>query len=187
MLIYLTLIDGDDNKKRFEDVYINNRYVMFHVANEILKNEAESEDTVHAAFVRLAERFNHYETKSMDELCSLCIVITKHIAIDTLRKNRKISEADIDDIILFNENESLQPEDNILNDESEADAVSIMNELPETLRIVLELKYYQELDNKEIGKILHLKPKAVDQKLYRAKKKLKKVIEEREKEKRDCT
>ena len=54
----------------------------------------------------------------------------------------------------------------------------LIQKLPENSRIILELKYYQELDNKEISRLLNLKPKTVELRLYRAKEKLQQLIQE---------
>lgn len=89
MLMYLDAIVGEQSQHMFEKIYKKNRKIMFFVSNSILKNEAEAEDVVHTSFLRLAENFERYEKKSLEELCSLCIIIAKNISIDLYRKKRK--------------------------------------------------------------------------------------------------
>ena len=57
MLIYLNVIDGNQNQNKFENVYNKNKNLMFHIAYSILNNEADAEDAVHTSFMRLAENF----------------------------------------------------------------------------------------------------------------------------------
>jgi len=50
--IYLAMLDGDDEKSKFESLYLTYRKLMFHVANGILNDEGLAEDAVHR-YVRL--------------------------------------------------------------------------------------------------------------------------------------
>ncbi len=152
---------------------------MFHVAYSILNNEADAEDAVHTSFMRLAENFENYNQKSVDELCSLCITIVKHISIDIYRKRRKISDFEVENLVLFNDDDiNFLPEGYIEKEMQHIYIAELIQKLPENSRIILELKYYQELDNKEISRLLNLKPKTVELRLYRAKEKLQQLIQE---------
>jgi hypothetical protein len=44
--IYLSMLDGDDEKSKFESLYLTYRKLMFHVANGILNDEGLAEDAV---------------------------------------------------------------------------------------------------------------------------------------------
>ncbi len=50
MLIYLSMIELEEDKNKFEQLYITYKQTMFYVANRILKDEYLSEDVVHQAF-----------------------------------------------------------------------------------------------------------------------------------------
>ena len=50
MMIYLQMIDTPEDRSKFEFLYMEYRGLMFHVANKILHNEQDAEDTVHQAF-----------------------------------------------------------------------------------------------------------------------------------------
>ncbi|MBM6722656.1 hypothetical protein [Pseudoflavonifractor phocaeensis] len=49
MIVYLQMIDTPEDRSKFEQIYLEYRGLMFHVANEILHNEQDAEDTVHQA------------------------------------------------------------------------------------------------------------------------------------------
>lgn len=53
MLIYLTLIETEEDKRKFERIYLDYKQTMFYAANRILKNYHSSEDAVHQAFCEL--------------------------------------------------------------------------------------------------------------------------------------
>ena len=56
MIIYLQMIESDEDKSKFEQLYIMYKGLMFHVAMKILKNEFDAEDAVHQAFLSLIGR-----------------------------------------------------------------------------------------------------------------------------------
>ena len=56
MIIYLAAIDAPEDRDTFVTLYETYRNLMFHVAHQILRNEADAEDAVHDAFVTVAEK-----------------------------------------------------------------------------------------------------------------------------------
>jgi RNA polymerase sigma-70 factor (ECF subfamily) len=49
--IYLSIIDSEQDKNKFEILYTTYRKLMFYVANRILKDQYLAEDAVHQAFI----------------------------------------------------------------------------------------------------------------------------------------
>ena len=71
----------------------------------------------------------------------------------------------------------------MIQEEGEKELLEAMKILPEKLRLVLELRYFHEYSNGEIAKILDISKKNVEIRLYRAKKKMKEVLQyERERQ-----
>ena len=58
MLFYLSLIDTEEEKSKFEQLYHLYRYTMLHVAVSILKETQLAEDAVHEAFIRIAKNLH---------------------------------------------------------------------------------------------------------------------------------
>lgn len=55
MLVYLSMIEGPEDRNKFEIVYEQYKNLMYYVAYRILREERDAEDAVHNAFVRIAE------------------------------------------------------------------------------------------------------------------------------------
>ena len=55
MLIYLQLIETEEDRSKFETIYLSYRDLMYHAAFGILRNVEDAEDAVHHAFVKIAE------------------------------------------------------------------------------------------------------------------------------------
>lgn len=54
LLFYLSLLDTEEEKTKFERLYYEYRAVMKYKALEILKDEYLAEDAVHEAFIKLS-------------------------------------------------------------------------------------------------------------------------------------
>ena len=55
MLLYLQMLETPEEKSQFEQIYLEYRGLMYHVAYEILHNDQDAEDAVHQAFVKIVE------------------------------------------------------------------------------------------------------------------------------------
>ena len=60
LAMYLTALDCEEDKNKFELLYMEYRKLMLYVANRILKDEHLAEDTIHQhkALVFLKQRFD---------------------------------------------------------------------------------------------------------------------------------
>lgn len=98
--IYLSMLDGDDEKSKFESLYLTYRKLMFHVANGILNDEGLAEDAVHQAFLKILKNFDKvgeiscHKTRSVTLLLllgtppSICITAAKGIPPFRLKRPR---------------------------------------------------------------------------------------------------
>lgn len=93
-----------------------------------------------------------------------------------LRKDKNIDLKDINDYDKELISEEKVIDSIVLNEERKAIRRGV-EKLTETSRNVLELKYYNGLDNSEISKILGITKKHVEVRLNRAREALKKVME----------
>ena len=86
MLIYLQMIETPEEKTVFEQIYLEYRGLMYHVAYEILHNEQEAENAVHQAFVKIAENIKKIEDPLCPKTRSYVVTIVEHQAIDRYRR-----------------------------------------------------------------------------------------------------
>ncbi len=61
MLLFLTMIDSDEDKSKFEVIYENYRNLMFFVAKKILYSDSDAEDAVQDAFIRIINNLDKIE------------------------------------------------------------------------------------------------------------------------------
>lgn len=182
MLIYLSALETERDRCYFQKIYEENYRKMFYVAMRMLKEQTEAENAVHDAFLSLAEHFERYGRLSCRELGGLCVTITKHKAIDILRKKQHISEKELETLMIGRIDPDHDPQEQLVRDEQTKLVHRVLEQLPEVFKIALDLKYYYQYSNSEIADVLGVSLKTVEMRLYRAKIKMKELIEHEEKE-----
>lgn len=53
MIYYMSMIDAEENKTKFELIYEKYHKLMFYIANQILKDNSLAEDAVHDSLLLL--------------------------------------------------------------------------------------------------------------------------------------
>ena len=84
MLIYLQMLESPEEKSILEQIYLEYRGLMYHVAYEILHNEQDAEDAVHHAFVKIAENIKKITDPVCPKTHSYVVTIVEHQAIQML-------------------------------------------------------------------------------------------------------
>ncbi len=110
-LLYLSMLETEQDRDRFQKIYEENHLKMYHVVIGILKQQANGENAVHEAFLALAEGFERYAHLKDSEMTGLCITIAKNKAIDILRVKNRYSETDLENLILYDSRKEANPED----------------------------------------------------------------------------
>jgi RNA polymerase sigma-70 factor (ECF subfamily) len=89
--ICLSLIDDEDSKHRFEQLYYKYRQRMYAVAYAILNNPHDAEDAVQTAFLSAANNFKKISSFSCQEIEAYFVIIIRNHSINTYRKNKKVN------------------------------------------------------------------------------------------------
>lgn len=145
MIIYLQMIESDEDKSKFEQLYIMYKGLMFHVAMKILKNEFDAEDAVHQAFLSLIENLKKISDVKCPKTRAYIVIITERKAIDIIRSRSKLVDME------FWES-TYGIEIPLPGDHGLADA---MARLPAAYRDILLLRYYNGYSVREISSMLH--------------------------------
>jgi len=172
MIIYLSIIESEEDKSKFEQLYITYRQTMFYVANRILRDEYLSEDVVHQAFLRIIDNLSKIDKIDCHKTKGFIVIIVEHIAIDFYRKRKRENSISFDEVGIYIEDVKNKSKF-ILNEIEEA-----ILKLPINYSIVLRLKYSQGYTNKEISEILRISEENVRQRLVRGRNKLRESLSE---------
>ena len=166
-MIYLQMIESENDKSKFEEIYIKYRALMFYAANKILNNDQDAEDAVHMAFIKIAENIEKIMDLECPKTRSYIVTIAENKAIDIYRKKSRHKEAEYLDEVKGTE--VIYEGDNLL-------AKCILN-LPARYRETIILRYYHGYSVRELAAIFDISISAASKLDQRAKNKLKKLCE----------
>lgn len=166
--------------KRGEESAINyaiNKYskLVWHIAWTVLKNVASVEDIeecVADIFVYLWTNPDKFD-EQRGSLKSWLSTVTKSKAIDRYRQLSKANEVSLNEEILI---EQIGILDDVLSGELKRELITAVNTLEEPDREIIIRRYYYQQKPKEIGYILDIPVKQIENHLYRSKIKLRKMI-----------
>lgn len=160
---YLSLIDTDEGKSKFEILYLKHRKVMMLEARKYL-DEKLAEDAVHTAFVKIADNIKKVGDPADIKTRNFAVIITRNTALDMLKKLGRETE--------LSENMA-EAEEIRLTD-------SPLEKLSKTYRDVLILHYQYGYSVPETAKLLGLSRDATYKRIERAKQELAIIMKEEE-------
>lgn len=166
--LFLSMVEGPEDKNKFEELYLKYNKLMKHIAMDILHDEGLAEDAVHDAFLNLVRYIDKIEDISCHKTKHLIIIVIENVSKNLYNKRKKESIVDLS----FDE-EAVVDERFSFQDYDESAIIQEIMKLPSTLSGVLVLKYVNGYSNKEIAKILNVSAVVVRKRLERAKRTLK--------------
>lgn len=172
LLFYLSLLESNEDKNKFTQLYTKYSKLMKYVALQKLDDNQLAEDAVHNAFMNIIKSFYMVEDIDSHKTKRLLVVVTENVAIDMLRKSNRYSGISYEELEPI-----LAIEQDMLDDVAVQELVNLITELPEIYRNVLELRAYHELSEKQIATILGIEYATVRKRLERARAMLAKKLQ----------
>ena len=173
--IYQDIIDqckNDDRQAQFQ-IYKLYYKPMYNVCLRMVANEVEAEDIMQEAFLSALKNIKTYERKVSFGAWLKKIVINR--SLDHLKK-KKIKFEEINERInIADETVFMEMEENSLENLKKA-----INELPEKYRIIINLNLFEGYNHEEIAEMLHISNVSSRTQFFRAKQKLKEILNQKE-------
>ena len=167
LLFYLSLIETEEDKSKFEILYYEYRERMFSAAFDVVKNKEDAEDAVHTAFIGIANNMKSIDEPHSERTLSYVIKAAKNSAINIYNKNNKIVKAEYDEKFYISDDEFF---DSVFSESSYNEVVSAITNLKDTYKIPMYYYYVKELKLKEISKLLGVNLSTVKSRIYKGKK-----------------
>ena len=171
MIIYLQMIDTPEGRSKFEQIYLEYRDFMFHVENKILHHTQDSDDTVHQAFLKVAENIEKISDPKCPKTQGYIVTIVENKAIDLYRRRQKRQVVELSDDL---------PGISAVYEGENVLAACVLK-LPARYREVILLRYFQGYSVKEVAAILGLSLSAASKLDQRAKNRLRDLYEKEDK------
>lgn len=173
--VYLTVLNTDEDKIKFEEMYIKYKQRLYKLSYSILHNKEDAEDAVHQSFLTIANNFEKIKTMSCHEMESYMVIIIRNNSIDTYNKNKK----NIERRAVLDE-ERLSINIDFFEDINYENLVRTISGLSQIYKDVLLLHYVNDFSVKEISRMLDISIDNVRKRLERAKRLLKSELEKGE-------
>lgn len=176
MILFLSMLDSEEDKNRFVRIYETYRYFLWYLANERLSDPYLAEDAVQETFLALTRHMDKVGEIESRATRNFLATIVKSKAVDLLRKRQGIRDEVFEESMIRDVQED--PLEEWLIRENYERILKAVSRLDEIYRVVFEYKYLHELSDQEIARILGVTPKVVNVRIFRARKKLQKLLEE---------
>ena len=169
------MLNTDEDKNKFEDLYMKYRNDMYCIAFSILHNCEDAEDAVHDAFVSIANNFKKINKIPCQEIGYYFVTIVRNVSINLYNSNKRRNKycEEFDDF-------KLPIDVNVFEKFDYQLLVEKISEIPTIYRDIVYLYYYEEWTTKEISKVIKITPETVWKREERAKKLLKETLEKGE-------
>ena len=149
----------------FKALYERHFDMVYRICFMYLKNKADTEDAVHSTFLKLLETKKTFQNAEHEK--AWLIRVSSNVCKNMISHwSRKVS--------LIEENENISVSD--YHDET----LMVICNLPDNLKTVVYLYYYEGYDSIQIGKMLNITSSAVRNRLKRAKEKLRSILTDEE-------
>ena len=180
MLIYLAMIDSEDDRSKFEAIYHEYKNLMYYTANRILGDTRDSEDIVHQAFLKIIDIIERIDEVKCPKTKSLIVTITERTAIDLYRLRKRRSTVSFDEEFI-----NTPAETDIESFDQRDMLAGAMAALPVKYREIFLLRYDNGFSVPEIAKLMNMSQDNVRKTIQRAKAKLAVALESMEDQNED--
>lgn len=178
MLLFLIMLDSDEDRSKFVQLYHKYRYFLWYLACERLQDDHLAEDAVQETFLALTHHIDKVGCVESAATRNFLATIVKNKATDLWRKRQGIMEekeaSPKQEAEVFGEDVL----DQYLVKESYERILHAIQKLDEIYRAVFEYKYLHELSDREIADLLGVTLKVVNVRIFRARKKLQNLLRE---------
>ena len=168
MVLFLALLDTQEEQEKFREIYENYRHFMWYIAQQKLKD-------THLALTRHLDKVQDAHSPRTKKFLA---TIVRSKAIDLIRKNNPQEEL-TDELPEGKAGRDIL--DQLLVKENYNRLISCVLELDDSYRVVFEYKYLYRMSDEEIADILGISAKNVNVRYFRARKKLQEMIRKEEK------
>lgn len=157
-------------RRSFENILRKENKRLFNYLLKILRNREDAEDILQDTFVAFHRKMNAI---SEEALLSYLYRTAHNKALNLIKKRKRQENFSTN----YSEMEHLPEEQTEEEEYDKSDLVrNAFSKISEKYALILEMQFYRKMSYKEIAETMEISESAVDSRLFRAKKKFKKII-----------
>lgn len=175
----------EQNNKKYNElidkIYKEDYTFFYKIAYKILANNADAEDAVSVAFLKLYKYKDKISKMKCPEIRRYCVSIVRSASIDVSRKQKKIIFSEFSEQIIDSTTYIDSMVDMLQKTEEREELHALLDILNETEYKILQFKTIDGLTFKQISKKIGISEEAVKKRYQRTLKKLRNENKRREK------
>lgn len=168
LTICLAMLETEADRQKFTRLYEALEKKVYAVALRVLGNPNQAEDAAQHTWLRIIQKWELVSALSWDRAGGYAVTAAKNAALDLMRLQSRTVPLP----------EEWDPPAPAGGEDNYQYLVSLVRQLPEGYRRVLELKLVEELTNREIARHLHIRESTVSSRVMRGRAMLQKRLRE---------
>lgn len=175
MIVYMSVIETDNDRNKFKEIYEDFKQSLYLDALSIVKNPEDAEDVVEDTFLKVADSFTEISQKNRQKMRAYIVIINRNNAIDRYNKNKKRLEkkddTPLEEIIDSSYFDSYEYDD----------LYDAIKKLPQKYKDIIYLYDLMDIGTKATAKTLNISVDTVYKRVSRARALLKRLLEKGDK------
>lgn len=168
LTMFLAMLETEADRQQFTRLYEALEKKIYAVALRVLGNPDQAEDAAQQAWLRLIQKWELVSALTWERAGGYAITAAKNAALDLARRQSRTVPLP----------EDWDPPVREDGEDGYQYLVSLVRQLPEGYRRVLELKLVEELSNREIARALRIRESTVSSRVMRGRAMLQKRLRE---------
>jgi len=162
---------GAGDHAAFKELVEKHQNAVIGTVAKMLGNSSESEDIAQQVFLRIWRNAKRYRPDA--KFTTYLYTITRNLVFNESRRRKRKNEVSSDERedsghLLVEADPSFQPDSELLQNELRQAVDAAIAALPETQRMAVVLRRYEQMPYEEIAEVLELSVSAVKSLLFRA-------------------
>ena len=174
LVLMAKIANGDE--RAFEQLVAKHQQAVIGTIGKMTNHSPETEDIAQQVFLRLWKAASRYKPKA--KFTTYLFTITRNLVFNDTRKKTRRRELSIDTNeqnwhnSIADPSSSSRPDQSLAEDELRLQVDQAVADLPETQRLAVILRRYEQMSYDEIAEVLDTSVSAVKSQLFRARKSL---------------
>ena len=172
LTLYLSLLETEQDQKRFSYIYEEYLDWMLQIAYHYLKNEDDAKDAVHEIFYDMAKSGRLAPLESEDETKAYLFVCVRNRASRMMHRRNRATTVSLSEF--YNLSSEYNVEKEVATEDLKERLISYIKAMPTIYKDVLILYFVSNLTLKEIATVLDVPFKTVETRFRRGRALIKK-------------
>lgn len=172
----------DRDLQQIEQLYCQYREPLWRYAYKLLHDEHLAQDVVQSVFIKAIEKSQLISSLDCNKVKAYFVIMVRNLSYTLYRQQKRHPSITFDGMEEWFADTDDDPEQALIRLCEQEQVHQALEQLHESYRDVLSMKYLYSMSDEEIASVMNIKPASVRVVVHRALKSLKKNYQQREEE-----